>query len=135
MLSQQTAVPVLEETIVRLDGTPVEVEVTAAPFPSKGETGIHVVLSDISERKKAELAHQQIEEQLRHSQRMEAIGTLAGGIAHDFNNILTAIIGYAHISQMGLPPDAPQRAPIQQITEAANRATHLTRDLLLFSRK
>ncbi len=135
MLLQQAPVPALEETIVRLDGTPVEVEVTAAPFPSKGETGIHVVLRDISERKKAEQAHQQIEEQLRHSQRMEAIGTLAGGIAHDFNNILTAIIGYAHISQMGLPPEAPQRGPIQQITEAANRATHLTRDLLLFSRK
>lgn len=135
MLAQQTAVPALEETIVRLDGTLVDVEVTAAPFPIKGETGIHVVLRDISERKKAELAHQQMEEQLRHAQRMEAIGTLAGGIAHDFNNILTAIIGYSHISQIGLPQDAPQRATIQQITEAANRATHLTRDLLLFSRK
>lgn len=87
------------------------------------------------ERRRAEQQHHELEEQLRHAQRMEAIGTLAGGIAHDFNNILTAIIGYAHISQIGLPAEAPQRAHIQQITEAANRATHLTRDLLLFSRK
>mgnify|MGYP000864419661 CR=1 FL=1 len=87
------------------------------------------------ERKSAEEQQQQIEEQLRHAQRMEAVGTLAGGIAHDFNNILTAIIGYAHISKMSLPFDAPQRGHIQNITEAANRATHLIRDLLLFSRK
>ena len=87
------------------------------------------------EQKSAEEKQQQIEEQLRHAQRMEAVGTLAGGIAHDFNNILTAIIGYAHISEMSLPFDAPQRAHIKNITEAANRATHLTRDLLLFSRK
>ena len=128
-------VPSIEETIVRLDGRPVEVEVSAASFPFKGDLAIHVVLQDISDRKQAEQIQRLLEEQLRHAQRMEAIGTLAGGIAHDFNNILTAIIGYAHICQIGLPVDAPQRPIIQHIAEAANRATHLTKDLLLFSRK
>ena len=134
-LAQPTYVPAVEGKIVRLDGTVRNVEVTATSFQSAGETAIHVVLQDITERKLAERTQHQLEEQLRHSQRMEAIGTLAGGIAHDFNNILTAIIGYAHISQMGLPPDAPQIKHIQSIVEAANKATRLTRDLLLYSRK
>jgi len=131
LTARPCVVPSMEETIIRLDGRPVEVEVSAASFRFKGDLAIHVVLQDISERKQAEQKHHLLEEQLRHAQRMEAIG----GIAHDFNNILTAIIGYAHICQIGLPVDAPQRPLIQQITEAANRATHLTKDLLLFSRK
>jgi len=135
LLTEPTAVPTIEETIVRLDGRPIEVEVTAASFQTGDDISIHVILQDITARKQAEQSHRLLEEQLRHAQRMEAIGTLAGGIAHDFNNILTAIIGYAHISQMGLSADAPQRAHIQQISECANRATRLTRDLLVFSRK
>ncbi len=135
LLSKPCMVPAAEETIIRMDGRPVEVEVTAASFRYKGDLAIHVVLQDISARKQAEQAHLLLEEQLRHAQRMEAVGTLAGGIAHDFNNILTAIIGYTHISLLGLPPEAPQRDHIQQISECANRATKLTSDLLLFSRK
>jgi CheY-like chemotaxis protein/two-component sensor histidine kinase len=66
---------------------------------------------------------------------MESIGTFAGGIAHDFNNILTAIIGYGYMAQLKMGPDDPQWHNIEQMLEGADRAAHLTKDLLLFSRK
>jgi signal transduction histidine kinase/CheY-like chemotaxis protein len=76
-----------------------------------------------------------LEEQLRHSQKMEAVGRLAGGIAHDFNNLLTAIIGYAEIVIVGLDPADPRRADAEEIARAAMRAADLTRQMLAFSRK
>jgi two-component system, cell cycle sensor histidine kinase and response regulator CckA len=76
-----------------------------------------------------------LEDQLRQSQKMESIGIFAGGIAHDFNNILTAIIGYGNISLMKMAPDDPLRQNIEHILEAAAKAAHLTKDILLFSRK
>jgi PAS domain S-box-containing protein len=76
-----------------------------------------------------------LEEQLRHAQKMEGIGTLAGGIAHDFNNILSAIIGYGHITLMKLPENDPLRLNIERILESADRAAALTQGLLTFSRK
>jgi len=85
-------------------------------------------LQDITE-------HRKLEAQLRQAQKMESIGTLAGGIAHDFNNILSVIIGYGQIALQELPRDDLQRQNIGQMLEAADRAAHLTRDLLLFSRK
>ena len=83
---------------------------------------------DISERK-------QLEEQLRQSQKMESIGTLAGGISHDFNNILTAIIGYGSLLQMKMKEDEPLRHYVAQILASANRAANLTKGLLAYSRK
>ncbi len=79
--------------------------------------------------------HRNLENQLRQAQKMESIGTLAGGIAHDFNNILTAIIGYGNIALMQMAKDDPQRLNIEHMLEAGGRAAHLTKDLLLFSRK
>jgi PAS domain S-box-containing protein len=76
-----------------------------------------------------------LENQLRHSQKMEAIGQLAGGIAHDFNNILTAILGYGNILLMKLPPDSPSMKTAEQILAAAERGAGLTQGLLTFSRK
>lgn len=88
---------------------------------------VHTV-RDITEQRK-------LEEQLRQSQKMESIGTLAGGIAHDFNNILTVIAGYGNLAMMKLTDDNPLRHDIQNMLDAVDRAVHLTQDLLLFSRK
>lgn len=82
----------------------------------------------ITERKK-------LEEELRHSQKLEAIGRLVGGIAHDFNNILTGIIGFAGIIQMKLRKDDPLRDHVEQVLEAAGRGASLTQSLLIFGRK
>jgi len=76
-----------------------------------------------------------LEQQLRQYQKMEAIGRLAGGIAHDFNNLLMVISGYCEFLLERLGPDPQLRVPAQEIANAANRATSLTRQLLAFSRK
>ncbi len=82
-----------------------------------------------------EAERRQLEEQLRHAQKMETIGQLAGGVAHDFNNILAAILMQTELLRMrtDLPPRVPEG--LQQIQAAVERATHLTRPLLTFSRK
>jgi signal transduction histidine kinase len=76
-----------------------------------------------------------LEEQLRHSQKMEAVGRLAGGIAHDFNNLLTAIIGYTEIVLHSLDPKDDRRADAEEIARAAMRAADLTKQMLAFSRR
>jgi two-component system cell cycle sensor histidine kinase/response regulator CckA len=83
---------------------------------------------DVTERK-------QLEEQLRQSQKLEAIGRLAGGVAHDFNNMLTAIGGYTAFALEHAEDGSPLRADLDEIRKATDRATLLTRQLLAFSRK
>ncbi|MEK6583112.1 MAG: PAS domain S-box protein [Nitrospirota bacterium] len=112
------------------EGNPVFVEIKS--YPVKNESGEIVsaieVITNITEKKK-------LEDQLRHSQKLEAIGTFAGGIAHDFNNILTAIIGYGNLLQMKMEADEPLRAYVDPILISAERAASLTHSLLAFSRK
>ncbi len=91
-------------------------------------TGFISVITDITENK-------QLEENLRQSQKMEAVGTLAGGIAHDFNNILSAILGYSEIVLDKLPPESSSYDEQKQIIKASLRAKDLVQHLLLFSRK
>ncbi|MFZ4858646.1 MAG: PAS domain S-box protein [Desulfuromonadaceae bacterium] len=101
-----------------------------APIRDDDGTITHFIAikEDITERK-------QLEAQLRHSQKMDAVGQLAGGIAHDFNNILTAIVGYASIIQLKLPDGSPLKKSAGQITATAERGATLTQGLLAFSRK
>jgi two-component system cell cycle sensor histidine kinase/response regulator CckA len=97
--------------------------------------GVVINSRDVSDRKSAEGELRDLEDQLRQSQKMEAVGRLAGGVAHDFNNILTVIHGHASLLRQnaGLTGSAARSA--QQISEAAERAAALTRQLLAFSRR
>jgi PAS domain S-box-containing protein len=90
---------------------------------------------DLTERKHAEEALRESEDQLRQSQKMEAVGQLAGGIAHDFNNLLMVIQGDSDLIRHKLPADHPLRRNVDGIREAAQQAAALTRQLLAFSRK
>ncbi len=95
---------------------------------AEGRGWIEGVLFDQTERRT-------LEAQLTHSQRMEALGRLAGGVAHDFNNLLTAISGYAEILVRRSAPDDRAGRAAREILKAVDRAAHLTRQLLTFSRK
>src|SRR5258706_3317769 len=77
----------------------------------------------------------QLEEQLNHAQKMEAVGQLAGSVAHDFNNVLTAILGFCELALGGIRDDAPERQDLIEIQKAGERAASLTRQLLAFSRR
>jgi PAS domain S-box-containing protein len=90
---------------------------------------------DITESKRAEEERVKLQAQLTQAQKMESVGLLAGGVAHDFNNILTAIIGYSHLSLTKLPSNDPVRLNLEQILESSNRAAVLTQSLLAFSRR
>jgi two-component system, cell cycle sensor histidine kinase and response regulator CckA len=125
-------------------GQPFEVEIESAgnhdtgswmrirAFPTVGADGAvsgYIELTeDISNRKL-------LEEQLRHTAKMEAIGLLAGGVAHDFNNLLTAIIGYSDMALQQMSEKDPSHSKVILIADAAHRAAALTRQLLAFSRK
>ena len=100
-----------------------------------GVSKIAIFAADITERKRAEEERSKLQAQLRQSQKMEAIGTLAGGIAHDFNNILTALVGYGALLQMGLGKDNPLKMYADQILSSSEKAAQLTQSLLAFSRK
>lgn len=114
----------------RDDGTKRMFEVYGYPiFNDRGEiTQVIEYNIDITEKKS-------LEDQLRQSQKLEAIGSLASGVAHDFNNLLTTILGYGELNLMKLAADDPQREQIEAIYEAGLKASTLTRQLLAFSRK
>ncbi len=97
--------------------------------------GVIALSVDVTDRMEAERALACKDEQLRQSQKMEAIGQLAGGIAHDFNNLLTAISGYTELARAELEPNGSASEMLFAVSKAADRAAALTRQLLAFSRK
>ena len=96
---------------------------------------VYALAMDITDRKQAEAERERLEERLRGSQKMEAIGRLAGGVAHDFNNLLSVILSYADFALEELEESDPIREDIVEIHTAGERAAALTSQLLAFSRK
>lgn len=119
------------------DGNKRHVEIHS--YPVFGEEGKIIQLVehclDITERKQSEREREKLLSQLYASQKMEAVGILAGGVAHDFNNILSTILGYSQIMALKMEEDNPMRKMTEEIYDAAERATVLTRQLLAFSRR
>lgn len=123
--------------IIRKDGTirSVEASISLIRDPKGQPTGFRGIVRDITEPKRVEQEMIVLQEELRQSQKMEAIGRLAGGIAHDFNNLLTVISGNCQMSLLDLKEGDPLRGNIGEIRVAADRAASLTRQLLAFSRR
>ena len=110
--------------------------VTSAIKSAEGSTtGYIAILRDLTDRKQAEEERVALVDQLRQSQKMEAIGRLAGGVAHDFNNLLTVIKGYCQLSLVEMKEGNPLREAFEVINTATEKAADLTRQLLAFSRR
>jgi two-component system, cell cycle sensor histidine kinase and response regulator CckA len=120
----------VEMMIVPKQGEPRTVLASGRPIlDSEGnKLGAVAAMIDITERKC-------LEQQFRHSQKMEAVGRLAGGVAHDFNNLLTIITGYGQMLQRSLEPGSSLRAYAEEVLKSGERAASLTRQLLAFSRR
>jgi two-component system, cell cycle sensor histidine kinase and response regulator CckA len=125
----ETELTVYEANLLRKDGRRVPIEVNSRLiYDGDQPVGLQGIARDISERKR-------LEDELRHAQKMEAIGRLAGAIAHDFNNLLTAILGYSQLLLLRLDANSPWRREISEIDKAGRSAATLTGQLLAFSRK
>jgi PAS domain S-box-containing protein len=126
--SDRTPAEPVEWRMRAADGTWMEVETTATgQLDDPDVQGIVLNSRNVTERKR-------LESQLRQSQRLESVGQLAGGIAHDFNNFLSVIRGYARFLIDGMDADEPLRSDAVEIEKAAERASRLTSQLLVFSR-
>ncbi len=125
----------IEVTAIRKDTGRFPAEFSLAARRGPHGLALTAIVRDVTERKQAQDALRQRDEQLRQSQKMEAIGRLAGGVAHDFNNLLMAIHGYADLLVQGFDEDDPRKEDAGEILKAADRAAGLTRQLLAFSRR
>jgi len=133
---QAGTVDAVELRMHRSEGQPLWVSMSVTPVFDEADryVGSLGMVTDISERKQAEARRVLLEAQLRESQKMEAIGTLAGGIAHDFNNILAAILGNVSLARDRLDESHGATPPLKQIEMAGVRARSLVQKILAFSR-
>lgn len=121
-------IPLREISLFRKDRSEINTEWEVIPYMYMGLPAFLSVFIDVTDRK-------HLEAQLLQSQKMQAVGVLAGGIAHDFNNLLTAISGYSEVMLESMKKRDQNRVLIEEILMAADRATALTNQLLVFSRQ
>jgi C4-dicarboxylate-specific signal transduction histidine kinase len=134
---------------LKKDGTEFSADISLSPFEADQELLAIAAIRDITERRRAEEALEKAnedlrkevaerirtEEQLRHAQEMEALGTMAGGIAHDFNNILSAIVGLTELTIDDLSEESSGRRHLDRVLQASMRDGDLVKQMLAFSRK
>ena len=125
----------IETTHTKTNGETLPVEIRSRVIAYRGRSVILNVARDITARIKSEKEKKHLESQLIHSQKMEAVGTLAGGIAHDFNNLLMVIQGYASLMGLVTKPEDSNDEYIKGIENAVMNAANLTKQLLGFARK
>jgi len=124
-----------EGLFLKLNGVPVDVEVTAVPIHYSNRDGTMVFARDITERKKLENLKNEIEAQLRQQQKLEAIGTLAGGVAHEINNPINGIMNYAQLILDEIDRDTEQYEYAKEIIRETERISVIVKNLLQFSRQ
>ncbi|AFA48592.1 PAS domain S-box protein [Acetobacterium woodii] len=124
-----------EETIIRLDGEQVDIELSAVPFFYNGKDGALIYLRDMTERRDFEKVKLDMEFQLRQKQKLESIGTLAGGVAHEINNPINGIINYAELISDPTTPPAQIHDYSQEIMREGKRIAEIVRNLLSFARQ
>jgi PAS domain S-box-containing protein len=136
MTQSGRAIPSGDLTLVRKDGSPVNVYSSHVYLDIPGrEPEFYCIDFDLTERHNAEALRAQLELQLRESQKMEALGTLAGGVAHDFNNIVAAIMGNTALALDDIPAQHPAHVSLLEIRKASHRARTLVQQILAFSRR
>ena len=134
---RQTHAEHLDLRFVRRDGGELWASLSTSPVRTDSGQygGALAMLTDITEHKRAQHNREQLEAQLRQSQKMEAIGTMAGGIAHDFNNLLAAILGNVALVRQDLGAEHPAALRLAQISQAAERGRSLVQQIAAFSRR
>ena len=119
----------------RKDGSIILVELRTHDFAFEGRPARLMLINDVTERLRVQDELHKAEEQLRHAQKMEAVGRLAGGVAHDFNNMLSVILSYCDLILADPEGVGSRRADLLEVRAAGVRAAELTKQLLLFSRQ
>ncbi len=130
-----TVLPIVELKNFTLNGEVIEIESQSVATVFNGVPAVRISIRDVTARNRAERQRASLEAQLRESQKMEAIGTLAGGVAHDFNNILAAILGNAELAYEDVAGNVRALESLDEIRKAAARARELVKQILSFSRR
>lgn len=122
-------VPAIHSTFVAKNGDKIILEGSAncRKSPEGAPLFTRCIFRNVTKQK-------ELEKQLRQSQKMQAIGTLAAGIAHDFNNLLSAVMGYTQLTMLQLPPDSDSHQNLKKVMQSSKRAAELVKQILTFSR-